>query len=388
MGRYRDYDELDEMQVPQGYSKWLQNDQDGEDGEGDGASPEKSSAKKAGVPAKKTVAQKGNAKKGKGKAFAAGAAVGGVTVGAVFIAYKTLLLILAGVAAFALLVGGLVWVGMTMGDRAGIGSSGNEVIVQKADPEPGRTYFKSEIDPPLSAEGVKGRLKEVYYTKDGGLGVTLRLSNGTSSEQKLVTVGIRIFNDADETIAQQKIDSFKPVCKIPAGGYNDVYFTIDKDSVAVKDDSLKSLGTTLEIGSQPTDGNKKNESDGTGPKDIAPNRTYFENMGNIPELSAEGVKAAVVRARYTNDGSLSVTLSFSNGTETDQQVSKVDVLIQNGNGETVAKQIFDTFDPACIVKKQSYTEYELIIDAAYVSIQDDPLSTLANTVSVSAGGIG
>ncbi len=383
MGRYRDYDELDEMQVPQGYSKWLQNDQDGEDGEGDGSSPEKSSAKKAGVPAKgnakKTVAQAAQkGKKGKGKAFAAGAAVGGVSVAA----------IVGIVAAFVVVVGALIGVGIMMGNRAGIGSAGNEAIVQKADPEPGRTYFKSEIDPPLSAEGVKGRLKEVYYTKDGGLGVTLRLSNGTSSEQKLVTVGIRIFNDADETIAQQKIDSFKPVCKIPAGGYNDVYFTIDKDSVMIKDDSLKSLGTTLEIGSQPTDGNKKNESDGTGPKDIAPNRTYFENMGNIPELSAEGVKAAVVRARYTNDGSLSVTLSFSNGTETDQQVSKVDVLIQNGNGETVAKQIFDTFDPACIVKKQSYTEYELIIDAAYVSIQDDPLSTLANTVSVSAGGIG
>ncbi len=369
MARSNNYDELDEMLMPQ--------TPDMPDTEGEEESPIQKQGK---APAKKSKTASVAKKSSKGRNTA-------LVIGGVAISTTVIVTVLACVAAFALLIGGMVWVGLAMGDRAGVGNGDDPVAVQKADPEPGRTYFKSDVQPELSSEGVKGRLKEVYYTKDGGLGVTLRLSNGTSSEHKLVSVNIRIFNDKDETIAYEKIDSFKPVCKVPAGGYTDVYFTMSKNSVQIADDSLNTLGTTLEIGSQPTGGGQKQESDGKGPKDIAPNRTYFEATANIPELSAEGVKASVVRARYTNDGSLSVSVSFSNGTDMRQKVSMVDLLIQNGNGETVGKQVFDNLDPECIVEKQSYTEYELIIDVQNVPLQNDPLSTLSCTVSVSAAGV-
>lgn len=299
---------------------------------------------------------------------------------------RTILIV---VACFVVLLGALIGVGLLMSERAGVGSGDNGIVVQKAEPAPGRTYFKSDIEPELSAEGVKGRLKEAYYTVDGDLAVTLRLSNGMATEQELVKVNIRIFNGDDQTVAQQTIDTFKPACRIKAGGYSDYYFEIKKGYVSLSDDPLTELGTTLEIGSKSTNGNNKDgqQSDGKGPKDIAPGRTYYENTGNIPELSAEGVKASVIRARYTNDGSLSVTLSFSNGTDIKQQVSKVDLLIENGEGATLADYTFDSFATPCVVESKSYTEYEVIVDAAYVPTQDDPLSTIACTVSVSAAGI-
>ncbi len=352
----RKYDELDEMLVPQDHS----NDTEDEVKVAKPKKPKKSDENKTPRQLEKEAAKK----------------------------KENLRTIVIVVVCFALLLGTLIGVGMMMSERVGTNSGNNTATVKKADPAPGRTYFKSNIEPELSAEGVKGRLKEAYYTVDGDLAVTLRLSNGMATEQELVKLGIRIFNGDDQTVAQQTIDRFKPACRIRAGGYSDYYFEIDKKYVSLSDDPLKELGTTLEIGSKATSGNNKNESaTGDGPKDIAVGRTYYENTGNIPELSADGVKASVIRARYTNDGSLAVTLSFSNGTDVKQQVSMVDLLIENGEGATIADYTFDSFATPCTIESQSYTEYEVIVDAPYVPTQDDPLSTLACTVSVSAAGI-
>lgn len=290
---------------------------------------------------------------------------------------------------FVLILGALIGVGVLMSERAGTGGNGDVTTVEKAQPAPGKTYFKSDVEPELSAEGVKGRLKEAYYTIDGDLAVTLRLSNGLSTDQELVKLSIRIFNGDDQTIAEQTIERFRPACTVTAGGYSDYYFEIAKKNVALADDSLKELGTTLEIGSKTAkDGNKDGQqSDGKGPKDIAPGRTYYENTGNLPELSAEGVKASIIRARYTNDGSLAVTLSLSNGTDVKQQVSMIDFLLQNGEGATIANYKFDQLETPCFVESQSYTEYDLIVDAPYVALQDDSLATLACTISVAAAGV-
>ena len=352
----RKYDELDEMLVPQDHSTEME----------DEVKTPKSKKPKKGDENKPPRQREKEAAKKK----------------------QTMQTIAVVAVCFVLVLGALIGVGLLMSERAGIGSGDEPTIVKKADPAPGKTYFQSDVQPELSAEGVKGRLKEAYYTVNGGLAVTLRLSNGLSTEQELVKVGIRIFNGAEETIAQYTVDKFKPACRIKAGGYSDYYFEIPKSAVVMSDDSLKELGTTLEIGSKSTGGNDKNDSVvGDGPKDIANGRTYYENTGNIPELSAEGVKASVIRARYTNDGSLSVTLSFSNGTDIKQQVSMVDLLIENGEGATIADYTFDSFETPCVIESQSYTEYEVIVDAPYVPTQDDPLSTLACTVSVSAAGI-
>lgn len=281
---------------------------------------------------------------------------------------------------FVALMALLITVGVMMYQR---GSGG----VNKAKPAEGMTMYLNEGNiPALSVEGVKGLLKEAYYTVGGDLAVTLNLSNGTELEHRVTKLNIRIFNGEDETIAAQTVDSFSPKCYVPAGGYGEVYFVIDRKNVEKHNDSLSMLGTTLEITSVPIKDDK--DSDGNGPKDIAPGRTYFENIGNLPALSADGIKATVIRARYTNDGSLAITLSLSNGSNMDKNVTAIDVSIQNGNtGETIAAYDFDSLDTPCKVQAMSYGEIDLIIDAPYVPLQKDSLESLSCTVSVSANAL-
>ncbi len=351
----RKYDDLDEMLVPQDHSQELEDVV--EVGPKQKEAQNKKKAKKA---SKELPYQRQKVEKQKKQQI------------------RTIVIVAI---SFAVLVAGLIGIGIWMGYRAGVETD----TYKKAEPAEGRTFFNSDIKPELSAEGVKGRLKEVYYTKDGGLGVTLSLSNGTASRHQLVSVGIRIFNDADETIAEYDVTEFKRSCEIAAGGYNEVYFTIDKDHVYIKDDALSSLGTTLRIGSKAVGASK--EPVATGPKDIAPNRTYYDYPGGIPELSAEGVKASIIKAQYTNDGSLAVTLSVSNGTPQDQQVTMVDLLMQNAAGETIADYTFESFDEPTTVLTNAYAQMTVIVDTAYVPLKDDPLNTLTNTVSVSASPI-
>lgn len=287
-----------------------------------------------------------------------------------------------GVVIFVAVLALLIAVGVMMYQRGNPGGG----AVTKAKPAEGMTMYLNENNiPALSAEGVKGLLREAYYTVDGDLAVTLNLSNGTSNQHRLSKVNIRIFNDKDETVAEQIVEKFNPTCYVPAGGREQVYFVIDRKNVVKHDDSLSMLGTTLEITSVPI---KENDSDGNGPKDIASGRTYFENIGNLPELSADGVKATIIRARYTNDGSLAITLSLSNGSEADKSVSAIDVNITNGStGDAIAAYDFTSLDTPCTVAAMSYAEVDLIIDAPYVSAQDDPLSSLSCTVSVSASPV-
>jgi len=129
--------------------------------------------------------------------------------------------------------------------------------IRKAPVDTTKGYFLSEQNiPGRSNQGVKGLLKEAYYTTDGDLAVTLNLSNGTPKDMEVTNVGIRIFNDKDETVAQDKLtsDDFQIEYIVKANGYGEMYFEIDKAHVVKADDPLKVLGTTLEIGCVPTDG--------------------------------------------------------------------------------------------------------------------------------------
>ncbi len=300
-----------------------------------------------------------------------------------------------GVAVFIVLLVMLVVMG-NMGNNPSSNRSDRPYTeqVKMADPDPDKTgFYNAGNVPELSDEGVKGLLKQAYYTVDGDLAVVLNLSNGTISEQQVVRINATVFNDKHETVAQQTIDRFEPACYVSALSHGEIYFVIDRQNVVLRNDPLSKLGVTLEISSIPTDGSLPDAPKGNGPvvgdgpKDIAEGRSYYENLGNLPAMSEEGVKASIIRARYTNDGSLAVTLSLSNGTPDKQQVSKVEFHLQNGNGEAIAEYTFDSFETPCQIDSKSFTELELMVDAGYVQKQDDPLSTLSCTVSVSAGPI-
>ncbi len=286
------------------------------------------------------------------------------------------------VAIFAVVMAALIAVGMMMYQR------GNPLGYNKAMPAEGTTMYLNEGNmPEFSAEGVKGLLREAYYTTRGDLAVTLNTSNGTDGDHRIKRVTIRIFNDKDQTVAEATVNRFPSGNVVEANGRHQLYFVIDKKYVQVHDDPLSMLGSTMEIVSEKLKG--QNESDGNGPKDIASGRTYFENLGNLPELAADGVKATVVRARYTVDGSLAITLSLSNGGETNKMTSSIDVKIANGvTGETIAAQNFTGVEAECRIASMSYSQLDLIIDTENVPLQDDTLESLSCTISVSADTIG
>lgn len=368
MSRQDRFDDLDEMLLPKGIQKEI--DDEVMLREQQKKTPKK---KTAPTPAKNKKASK-RSKKEQQHVYIA------IAVGVVIFIVLLVMLIVMGNA----------------GNSSSDGHSDKPYTQQvtMAEPDPDKTAFYNAGNvPELSNEGVKGLLKQAYFTVDGDLAVVLNLSNGTASEQQVLRINATIFNDKQETVAQQTVDRFDPPCYVDALSHGEVYFVIDRQNVVLRNDSLEKLGVTLEIASNPTDGSTVDRPQGAGPvvgdgpKDIAEGRSYYENTGNIPAMSDEGVKASIIRARYTNDGSLAVTLSLSNGTPDKQQVSMIDLLVQNGNGETIADFTFDTFETPCQVDSKSYTEVELMVDAGYVPKQDDSLASLACTISVSAGPI-
>ncbi|MBQ9414718.1 MAG: DUF3157 family protein [Clostridia bacterium] len=167
---------------------------------------------------------------------------------------KTVRTVLIVVGSFLALLLVLLAIGVAMSQRAGtLTPSSNTQQVEedrssKAVKAEGKTYFKNEGNKPeLSDEGVKALITEAYYTVEGDLAVTLSLSNGTETDKTLNRLKIRVFNDKNETIAEQGFDTFDPPVRVPAGQYTSAYFVINAAYVALRDDSLKSIGSTIEI---------------------------------------------------------------------------------------------------------------------------------------------
>lgn len=120
---------------------------------------------------------------------------------------------------------------------------------------------------------------------------------------------------------------------------------------------------------------------------MAAGKSYFKNDSNRPALSEEGVKGAITEAYYTEDGSLAVTLSLSNGKETDQRLSRLSLRLLNKEQDLIAEQSFDAFDPAIVVKAGSYESAYLVIDRSYVKLTDDPLSSLTLTLEITSAAV-
>ena len=286
-------------------------------------------------------------------------------------------------AIFLAVLGALVAVGMAF--------SSDEV--QKSERDETRGYYLNTKNlPEMDPVGVRGTLREVYFTTNGDLAVTLNLSNGTSSEHEIVRVNATIVNDNGDVVAKQTLEEadLPKRYKVDAGARDEMYFEIDKENVLCPEDTLYALGSTLEIGSKPTDGKMPTTQPngavvGDGPKDVAKNRQYYENLGNMPGFSADGLQATIVRARYTNDGSLVLDFSVSNGTDNDMDVDSLSVLMKNGDGNVITEYTFSGLAAQKhTVAAQSYGEVQLIVDAANVLIHDDSLETL--TTSITATG--
>ena len=117
--------------------------------------------------------------------------------------------------------------------------------------------------------------------------------------------------------------------------------------------------------------------------DMAADSPHFEDVGALPELSQEGIKAIVTEAYYTIDGSLALRLQMSNGLPTPQAVESISIVIYNDQDKEIASghQSSD-WDASFTVPANSYAELLVYIPKEDVKIPDDTLETLTTEIDV------
>lgn len=100
-----------------------------------------------------------------------------------------------------------------------------------------------------------------------------------------------------------------------------------------------------------------------------------------PELSADGIKGVITEAYYTNNGSLAVLLTLSNGLNADHYLTELTVKVENENGEVIADGYTDTIPEDFFIKPQGYNTFLLYIKPEHVKIKNDDLNSLSYEIS-------
>lgn len=121
-------------------------------------------------------------------------------------------------------------------------------------------------------------------------------------------------------------------------------------------------------------------------KEKAPDSEWFQRLDALPELSQEGIKAELIEAYYTVDGSFMAKLQLGNGLPTPQTVTEFELTIDNADGEELAvgHQAAD-WDPQSLeVPANGYTELTVYIPQKDVKIAGDPLDTLTLHCTITA----
>lgn len=110
------------------------------------------------------------------------------------------------------------------------------------------------------------------------------------------------------------------------------------------------------------------------PKDRDPDKGHFVSDGTLPELSEEEILMELDEAYYTNDGSLALVLTFSNGADTPKAVTGFSLKAINNNGDVIAtgEQAAD-WDASFTVPKENYASMTVYIPPEDVLLPDDSL---------------
>lgn len=117
------------------------------------------------------------------------------------------------------------------------------------------------------------------------------------------------------------------------------------------------------------------------------NYACFTDEGAQPELSDEGLTAAVNEVYYTKGGYLCVKMTLGNGLDKPQHMSALEVKISNGDtDELIASGYTQDISKNFVVAPQGFENYTFYISPEYVVIKDDPLTIL--TYSITATGYG
>ncbi len=95
-------------------------------------------------------------------------------------------------------------------------------------------------------------------------------------------------------------------------------------------------------------------------------------------IETDGVETVVTQAYYTNEKGLQVFLNFGNGLKKAQRISKIYIIIRDGdeNGKVIAKGNTDKISKKTIVPSEGNIDFELYIPPRYVAEKKNSLEKI------------
>ncbi len=111
--------------------------------------------------------------------------------------------------------------------------------------------------------------------------------------------------------------------------------------------------------------------------------SYFLDDNAKPELTKDGLSAAVNQVYYTYGKHLCVHMTIGNGMDTDQNLVDIEVSISNADSNAViAAGYSDSVSPNYVVKAGDTNEYTFYISPEHVQIADDPLDHISYSITL------
>lgn len=112
--------------------------------------------------------------------------------------------------------------------------------------------------------------------------------------------------------------------------------------------------------------------------------TYFLDDEAMPELSEDGITAAVNQVYYTEGGYLCVKMTLGNGLDKDQYMKDLEVQIFDDKETFIAGGFTKNISNKFYVPAQGTESYVFYISPEHVKVTDAPLTSI--TYSITAGG--
>ncbi len=113
---------------------------------------------------------------------------------------------------------------------------------------------------------------------------------------------------------------------------------------------------------------------------------YFYLADAAPEMTDEGITAAISEVYYTKGGYLCVQMILGNGTANPMLLEAVEVVLVNDADEQIASGYAATTGEL-IVASQGTEPYTFYISPEHITLKEAPLSPLGYTINVTGSAV-
>lgn len=187
------------------------------------------------------------------------------------------------------------------------------------------TMYITGEEPELLPYRVTWNVINAYYSNENGMYITMNFTNGHATAVPVTEISVWL-KRGDDLVASGRLRNIVDLV-IPAEGDADYTFYLDPSLVKIADlEENVELEWELEV---TTDVDEESQA-------IAKKQRgdSLVTTGDEPRLAEGQVTYAVTNAYYTNEGGLSVTLAFANGTDAGVTIDTLSVELHTAVADT------------------------------------------------------